>query len=175
MKPDASLTHRVRRRVPVVDDRAVRRRRVSEVVPALPAWADVAIVIVPHVPAGCTERFARRLRDPSRLTVQEAEHGMPQRGGAMYIAPGGVRYAVTGALSAPCFALALDRPLAVVRPAAVRDSGGLGIVRDRASGRVGGMPEAARRPAGADVVAPRSAIAGALGAAVERLREPRAA
>ncbi len=52
----------------------------------------------------------------------------------------------------------------------IRRAGGLGVVQDRASAVIPGMPDAALRAAGADEIAPLAAMAATITALVERLR-----
>jgi two-component system, chemotaxis family, protein-glutamate methylesterase/glutaminase len=171
----------------------------SQLVPALPAWPDVAVVIVQHMPVGFTGAFARRLNGRAALQVCEAEQGMPLHGGTVYVAPAGVHCLVDGDPRALRVALEASAPLWGVRPAAdrlfqsvaqrlgadvvgvvltgmgqdgaeglcaIRAAGGLAIIQDAASCVVNGMPEAARRRAGADAVVPLGGMAAALEAAV---------
>ncbi|MFO0092772.1 MAG: chemotaxis response regulator protein-glutamate methylesterase [Gemmatimonadaceae bacterium] len=90
----------------------------ARVVPLLPAWSDVAVLIVQHMPPGFTASFARRLDGQSRLRVAEAVHGEPLRAGHAYVAPGGLHLLVQGSAQAPRIALSEEAPLWGVRPAA---------------------------------------------------------
>ncbi|KAF0814448.1 Chemotaxis response regulator protein-glutamate methylesterase [Andreprevotia sp. IGB-42] len=54
---------------------------------AMPAAAP-PILITQHMPALFTKAFADRLNAQCRITVKEAEHGEPLRGGHAYVAPG---------------------------------------------------------------------------------------
>ncbi|HEY0928331.1 MAG TPA: chemotaxis-specific protein-glutamate methyltransferase CheB [Gemmatimonas sp.] len=175
----------------------------ADVVPQLPAWRDVAVLIVQHMPAGFTSSFAKRLGTRSRLPVHEAMDGEPLRAGQVYVAPGGLHLRIAGSQSAPVLRLDDSSPLWGVRPAAdhlfhaaarcfgaatvgvvmtgmgrdaaeglqaIRMAGGLGVVQDSASCVVSGMPDAARRIAGADAVAPLSELASVVSAHVATRR-----
>lgn len=90
----------------------------AEVIPRLPAWRDVAVLIVQHMPAGFTASFARRLDARAALTVHEAVDGESLRAGQVYVAPGGLHLRITGSFEAPRIALDDAAPLWGVRPAA---------------------------------------------------------
>lgn len=90
----------------------------SEVIPRLPAWTDVSVVVVQHMPAGFTAGFARRLASKSRMAVFEATNGSPIRAGSVYIAPGGQHISIVGSRNQPVFSLSDSAPLWGVRPAA---------------------------------------------------------
>ncbi len=90
----------------------------ARVVPLLPGWPDVAVLVVQHMPPGFTASFARRLDGQSRLRVAEAVHDEPLRGGQAYIAPGGFHLQVAGTADAPRLVLGDETPLWGVRPAA---------------------------------------------------------
>lgn len=47
-----------------------------------------AILVTQHMPPGFTQSFAQRLNDLCKISVSEAKHGQPVRGGHAYIAPG---------------------------------------------------------------------------------------
>ncbi|WP_396213627.1 chemotaxis-specific protein-glutamate methyltransferase CheB [Gemmatimonas sp.] len=174
----------------------------AQLLPALPAWPDTAVLIVQHMPPGFTASFALRLDATSALTVHEAADGVPLRAGHAYIAPGGRHLRVQGPREAPRLVLGHDPSQWGVRPAAdplfesvaelfgshavgmvltgmgrdgasglraIRTAGGRGIVQDEASSIVPGMPEAARRAAGADAVASLDELPKALAAQLERL------
>lgn len=90
----------------------------ARVIPQLPNWSDVAVVVVQHMPAGFTASFAQRLGAASRLRVAEAVADEPLRAGHVYIAPGGWHLRVRGPREQPRVALHDDAPLWGVRPAA---------------------------------------------------------
>lgn len=90
----------------------------AQLLPALPAWHDAAVLIVQHMPAGFTASFARRLDAAAALTVHEATHGEPLRAGHAYVAPGGHHLRVRGPAERPRLELAQDAPQWGVRPAA---------------------------------------------------------
>lgn len=90
----------------------------ARVIPQLPAWSEVAVVVVQHMPAGFTASFAQRLGAVSRLRVAEAVADEPLRAGHVYIAPGGWHLRVRGPREQPRVALHDDAALWGVRPAA---------------------------------------------------------
>lgn len=90
----------------------------AQLLPALPAWPDTAVLIVQHMPPGFTNSFARRLDATSALTVHEAADGVPLRAGHAYIAPGGRHLRVQGPREAPRLVLGNDPSQWGVRPAA---------------------------------------------------------
>jgi len=61
----------------------------QQIIPALPAGLDLAILVVQHMPVGFTRSLAERLAARSRLPVQEAEEGEMVRPGRVLIAPAG--------------------------------------------------------------------------------------
>jgi two-component system chemotaxis response regulator CheB len=178
----------------------------AQIIPALPAWPDTAVLIVQHMPAGFTASFARRLNTASALTVHEAVDGAPLRAGHAYVAPGGLHLRVHGSSELPRLALGDDPAQWGVRPAAdplftsvaqlfgenaigvvltgmgrdgadgllaMRQAGGRAVVQDVITSVVPGMPEAARKLAGADIVAPLHEIAASIGLQVQQLPAPR--
>jgi len=90
----------------------------ARVIPQLPNWSDVAVVVVQHMPAGFTASFAQRLGAASRLRVAEAVADEPLRAGHVYIAPGGWHLRVRGPREQPRVSLQDDAALWGVRPAA---------------------------------------------------------
>lgn len=90
----------------------------AQLLPALPAWSDTAVLIVQHMPPGFTHSLARRLDAACGLTVHEAVDGEPLRAGHAYVAPGGRHLRVGGPLSAPRLSLGDDPSQWGVRPAA---------------------------------------------------------
>lgn len=174
----------------------------AQLLPALPAWPDTALLLVQHMPIGFTQSFARRLDAVSALVVHEAIDGEALRAGHAYVAPGGRHLRLDGPAAAPYLSLGDDPTQWGVRPAAdplfrsaarlfgpqtvgvvltgmgrdgalglraIREAGGRAVVQDRESSVVPGMPEAALREAGADVVAPLDALADAIGAQRQQL------
>jgi two-component system chemotaxis response regulator CheB len=61
----------------------------QQIIPALPAGLDLAILVVQHMPLGFTRSLAERLAARSRLPVLEAAEGEPVRPGRVLIAPAG--------------------------------------------------------------------------------------
>jgi two-component system, chemotaxis family, protein-glutamate methylesterase/glutaminase len=90
----------------------------AQLLPALPAWSDTAVLIVQHMPPGFTHSFARRLDSVCALTVHEVVDGEPLRAGHAYVAPGGRHLRVTGPREMPRLQLGDDPSLWGVRPAA---------------------------------------------------------
>lgn len=64
-------------------------RALSEVLPALPADLEAAVVVVQHMPAGFTHSLAERLNSISHLAVKEASPGDTLATGQALLAPGG--------------------------------------------------------------------------------------
>lgn len=64
-------------------------------VPDLPAWMDVPVVIVQHMPPLFTATLAKSLAKRSPFAVKEAENAEPLKPGTIYIAPGGRQCRVT--------------------------------------------------------------------------------
>lgn len=93
-------------------------RALAEVVPALPADLDAAVLVVQHMPAGFTRSLAQRLDAASPLAVREAADGDPVVAGRVYLAPGGRHMRVDVADGAPRIALDDSPPVWGVRPAA---------------------------------------------------------
>jgi two-component system chemotaxis response regulator CheB len=93
-------------------------RALTEVLPALPANLDAAVIVVQHMPTGFTGGFARRLDDLCALPVSEVAHGEPLRANHIYLAPGGKHVRVVAAGGPAVFALDEGAPMHGVRPAA---------------------------------------------------------
>ena len=64
-------------------------RALYELIPAIPADIDAAILIVQHMPPEFTKSIARRLNSLSQIHVKEAGDGDFISQGKAYIAPGG--------------------------------------------------------------------------------------
>lgn len=64
-------------------------------IPELPAWMDVPMVIVQHMPPLFTATLAKSLAKRSPFAVKEAENAEPLKPGTIYIAPGGRQCRVT--------------------------------------------------------------------------------
>ncbi len=80
--------------------------------------ADVAVLIVQHMPQGFTASFARRLGQHSGIPAKEAESGELLIGGRIYVAPGGRHMTLAGSTHSPLIRLDDTDPLWGVRPAA---------------------------------------------------------
>ena len=66
----------------------------QEILPSLPSDLPVAVVVVQHMPPGFTAPLAKRLNELCRVTVQEAEAGIPLVPAHAYIAPAGMHTTV---------------------------------------------------------------------------------
>jgi two-component system chemotaxis response regulator CheB len=64
-------------------------KALEEILPHLPEDLPVPILIVQHMPAGCTTPFAARLDNLCNVAVREASHGEVVRPGVVYFAPSG--------------------------------------------------------------------------------------
>jgi two-component system chemotaxis response regulator CheB len=181
-------------------------RALAELVPALDASLEAAVVVAQHMPAGFTAGLARRLDELSALPVREAQSGEPLLAGTVYVAPGGrhlvleregrgarLRCLETPAehgvrpAADPLFRSAAEvfgaRALGVVLTGMGRDgtdglrqivqAGGRGLVQDRASSAVYGMPQQARAVVGPESELPLAGMAGAIGREVALIREAR--
>jgi two-component system chemotaxis response regulator CheB len=94
-------------------------RALAEVIPALPADLDAAVLVVQHMPAGFTRSLANRLDLMSPLHVTEGEDGEPVQANHVYLAPGGMHMRVAGGSDGSVrIALDTEPPLHGVRPAA---------------------------------------------------------
>lgn len=171
-------------------------RALAEVVPALDATTEAAVVVVQHMPAGFTAGLARRLDQLSPLQVREAQSGEPLLAGTVYIAPGGRHLVIERDGDGARLRCNDDPPEHGVRPAAdplfrsaakvfgarcvgvvltgmgrdgsdglreILRAGGRGLVQDRGSSAVYGMPQYARAVLSAEAEFPLSAMADAVG------------
>lgn len=178
-------------------------RALAEVVPALPADLEAAVVIVQHMPSGFTRGFAERLDSLSLLWVREAKDGEPLVRGTVYIAPGGLHMGLAARQDGPTVTVTEGERVWGVRPAAdplfssaatlfgpravgvvltgmgrdgadglrdIKRAGGRGVVQTPESAVVKGMPTAAVKEGGADVVVPLSEVARSITDAVARCR-----
>lgn len=93
-------------------------RALAEVLPALPANLDAAVIVVQHMPTGFTSGFARRLDDLCALPVSEAGDGEPLRANRIYVARGGQHLRVVATGGTAVFALDGGAAVHGVRPAA---------------------------------------------------------
>jgi two-component system, chemotaxis family, protein-glutamate methylesterase/glutaminase len=93
-------------------------RALADLIPALRADLDAAVLIVQHMPAGFTKSLAERLDLHSRLTVSEACDGERVVHNRVYLAPGGhhMRVRVQGGI--PVISLDTSPPVWGVRPSA---------------------------------------------------------
>lgn len=167
-------------------------RALAEVVPALAADLDAAVVIVQHMPSGFTRGFAERLDSLSQMWVREAKDGEPVVRGTVYIAPGGLHIGLAARQDGPTLTVTDGEPVWGVSPAAdplfssvatlfgpravgvvltgmgrdgarglrdIKRAGGRGVVQTPKTAVVQGMPLAAVKSGGADVVVPLSQVA----------------
>ncbi|MBN1888696.1 MAG: chemotaxis response regulator protein-glutamate methylesterase [Thermoflexales bacterium] len=85
----------------------------------LPAGLAAGFLLVQHMPAGFTRSLAQRLNKHCRLSVVEAEEGMPFQAGWVYVAPGGHHLVVQGGQDQAKASVHLDDspPRGTLRPA----------------------------------------------------------
>ena len=69
-------------------------RALAEVIPALPADLDAAVLVVQHMPVGFTRSLAHRLDLMSHLRVAEGVAGETVEANRVYLAPGGMHMRV---------------------------------------------------------------------------------
>ena len=93
-------------------------RALADLIPALPADLDAAVLIVQHMPAGFTKSLADRLDLHSRLTVAEACDGERVVHNRVYLAPGGQHMRVRLEGGVPVISLDTSPPVWGVRPSA---------------------------------------------------------
>ena len=93
-------------------------RALAELVPALPAQLEAAVLIVQHMPPGFTSTLAERLDGLSALRVREAVHGETIESGRVYIAPGGQHMRLQSVGGARVLMLDDSPPIWGVRPSA---------------------------------------------------------
>ncbi|RLG77008.1 MAG: chemotaxis response regulator protein-glutamate methylesterase [Thermoprotei archaeon] len=92
---------------------------VARVLSALPKDLPAAVLIVQHMPAFFTKRFAEHLDKLSELTVKEAENGEKLRMGTVYVAPGDYHMLVVqGVDGAPQIKIHKGPKINNVRPSA---------------------------------------------------------
>src|SRR5918992_1791025 len=93
-------------------------RALAELIPALRADLDAAVLIVQHMPAGFTKSLADRLDLHSRLSVSEAGDGERVVHNRVYLAPGGQHMRVRLQGGVPVISLDNSPPVWGVRPSA---------------------------------------------------------
>src|SRR5918999_1237617 len=93
-------------------------RALAELVPALRADLDAAVLIVQHMPAGFTKSLAERLDLHFPLAVAEAQDGERVVHNRVYLAPGGQHMRVRLQGGVPVIALDTTPPVWGVRPSA---------------------------------------------------------
>lgn len=93
-------------------------RALAEVIPALGASLEAAVLVVQHMPPGFTAGLARRLDQLASLPVHEATAGETVLPGEVYLAPGGRHMTVVPSAAGMAIALTDSPPVHGVRPAA---------------------------------------------------------
>ncbi len=89
----------------------------QKIIPMLPKEFPLPILIVQHMPPKFTKSLSDRLNGMSQITVKEAEHGEPIRGGTVYIAQGGFHMkAVKIGLSTPTISISEQPSTTLHRP-----------------------------------------------------------
>ncbi|EKD50240.1 MAG: hypothetical protein ACD_62C00606G0004 [uncultured bacterium] len=73
----------------------------ATILPALPADLPAGVLVVQHMPEGFTKSLAERLNWQSKISVVEAEDGMPITPAKVIIAQGGKHMEVAGSISNP--------------------------------------------------------------------------
>jgi two-component system chemotaxis response regulator CheB len=91
---------------------------VERVVASLPGDADMRVIVVQHMPAAFTGRFADRLDAACELDVREATHGARIGAGEALVAPGGQHLAVSNYRAGRLRVSLTDDPVDGVKPAA---------------------------------------------------------
>jgi len=89
----------------------------ARVIPALPADFPVPVAVVQHMTRDFTASLAKRLDQQSKLSVVEAEDGLPLKRGMVVVAQGGRHLLIKSRQGLHCF-LSDAPPLNSVRPAA---------------------------------------------------------
>ena len=93
-------------------------KALQEVIPRFPADLPVPVLIVQHMPLKFTRLLADSLNAASRLTVLEAEDGMPVREGFVYLAPGNFHMTVSKTVSGVVVRTDQEPPENACRPSA---------------------------------------------------------
>lgn len=93
-------------------------RALAEILPALPARLDAAVLIAQHMPKEFTTSFAMRLDRASAMRVHEGRDGEPIHAGHVYIAPGGMHMRSGGSRTAPVLCIEAKSARTVVAPSA---------------------------------------------------------
>ena len=93
-------------------------RALAELVPALPADLDAAVLIVQHMPSGFTRGFAERLDALSQMWVREAKGGERLAAGSVYVAPGGLHMGIIARQDGHTVTVTDGPPVWGLRPAA---------------------------------------------------------
>lgn len=135
-------------------------RALADVIPALPADLDAAVLVVQHMPRGFTAGLARRLDELSPLAVTEALDGERVLPNHVYLAPGGRHMMVEAAADGARVRLDDGATLWGVKPAA--DPLFASVARTFGAAAVGIVLTGMGRDGSAGLVALRAAGAGAV-------------
>src|SRR5258706_3797141 len=85
-------------------------KALQEILPHLPRDLPVPILIVQHMPVGCTASFAERLNKLCAITICEASHGELVRPGVVYLAPAGSHMTVDRLTDSRILIFLSDKP-----------------------------------------------------------------
>src|SRR5690554_1366959 len=173
-------------------------RALNKILPVFPANFPAAIVIVQHMPRGFTNSLAKRLNQESAITVKEASQNDRLKPGQALIAPGGFHleindketvnlnktppiHSVRPAVDIMMTSLAQnfkDRVIGVILTGMgtdgaegmkiIKENKGYGIIEDRSTAMVYGMPQAVEKAGAYDEIAPIHQIPSRLIKVIER-------
>lgn len=188
-KPAAGIKKGVINKIVVIGSSTGGPRALAELIPALPADIQAAILVVQHMPPLFTKSLAERLNQASKIEVMEAYEGSPITSGQALIAPGdyhmiigekgkvhltqdppvlGVRPAVNVTMKSVA-ATYKDMSLGVVLTGMgndgtegsewIKKNGGEILAQDEATSAIYGMPMSVAKAGHADKILPLNRIA----------------